>query len=213
MAQRRSAERRASAAKQKSVFLNLPYDRSFQNLFLSFIAGTSALGLIPRATLEIPGSARRLDRILSLIQSCQYSVHDLSRVQLDRHPPATPRFNMPFELGLTVGANGIRSTTAHVWFVFERMPWRLQKSLSDLNGTDVYTHGGTPAGVFRTLLSAFVRQRSQPTVEQMNVIYGHLRSDLRHILRDTGATSLFEASVFKRLSVYASALAAEVVTS
>jgi hypothetical protein len=33
-------------------------------------------------------------------QSCSYSVHDLSRVQIDRNPPATPRFNMPFELGL-----------------------------------------------------------------------------------------------------------------
>jgi hypothetical protein len=213
MAQRRSARKRASAAKQKSVFLNLPYDHSFQNLFLSFIAGTSALGLIPRATLEIPGSTRRLDRILSLIESCQYSIHDLSRVQLDRHPPATPRFNMPFELGLTVGANTRRSAGAHVWFVFERVPWRLQKSLSDLDGTDVYTHGGTPEGVFRTLLSAFVRQRSQPTVGQMNVIYENLRSNFRRILRDTGASSPFEASVFKRLSVYASALADEVVTS
>jgi hypothetical protein len=213
MAQRRSAEKRANAAKQKSVFLNLPYDHSFQHLFLSFIAGTSALGLIPRATLEIPGSARRLDRILSLIQSCQYSIHDLSRIQLDRHPPATPRFNMPFELGLTVGSNARRSAGAHVWFVFEHVPWRLQKSLSDLNGTDVYTHGGTPQGVFRTLLSAFLRQRSQPTVGQMNVIFENLRSNLRLILRDTGASSPFEASVFKRLGVYASALADEVVTS
>ncbi len=110
MAQRRPTEKRASAAKPKSVFLNLPYDHSFQNVFLSFIAGTSALGLIPPATLEIPGSTRRLDRILSLI-------------------------------------------------------------------------------------------------------YENLRSNLRLILRDTGASSPFEASVFKRLSVYASALADEVVTS
>jgi hypothetical protein len=163
--------------------------------------------------LEIPGSTRRLDRIVSLIESCQYSIHDLSRVQLDRHPPATPRFNMPFELGLTVGSNTRRSAGAHVWFVFERVPWRLQKSLSDLNGTDVYTHGGTPEGVFRTLLSAFVRQRSQPTVGQMKVIYENLRSNLPLILRETGASSPFEASVFKRLSVYASALADELVTS
>jgi hypothetical protein len=113
--------------------------------------------------------------------------------------------------GLTVGANTRRSSGAHVWLVFERVPWRLQKSLSDLNGTDAYTHGGTPEGVFRTLLSAFVRQRSQPTVGQMNVIYENLRANLGRILRDTGARSPFEASVFKRLSVYASALADDVV--
>src|SRR5260370_20977463 len=82
------------------------------------------------------------------------------------------------------------------WFVFERVPWRLQKSLSDLNGTDVYTHGGTPEGVFRTLLSAFVRQRTQPTVGQMNRLYADLRSNLRPLLRDTGASSSFEASLF-----------------
>ena len=112
-----------------------------------------------------------------------------------------------------MGSNSHRAAGAHVWFVFERLPWRLQKSLSDLNGTDVYTHGGTPGGVFSTLLSAFVRQRSQPTVEQMNVIYDNLHSNLRRILRDTGAGSPFEASVFKRLSVYASAVADEVTTS
>jgi hypothetical protein len=46
-----------------SVFLNLPYDRKFERLFLAYIAGVSAFGMTPRATLEIPGSARRLDRM------------------------------------------------------------------------------------------------------------------------------------------------------
>ncbi len=95
MAHGPSLEGRASAARQKSVFLNLPYDARFRSLFLAYVAGTSAFGLIPRATLEIPGSARRLDRILALMESCQYSIHDMSRVQLDRRPPPTPRFNMP----------------------------------------------------------------------------------------------------------------------
>ena len=29
--------------------------------------------------------------------------------------------------------------------------------MSDLNGTDIYAHGGTPAGLSRQVLSAFVR--------------------------------------------------------
>jgi hypothetical protein len=171
MAHGPSLEGRASAARQKSVFLNLPYDARFRSLFLAYVAGTRAFGLIPRATLEIPGSARRLDRILAHMESCQYSIHDMSRVQLDRRPPPTPRFNMPFELGLAVGYHTRRANKEHTWFVFETKPWRLQKSLSDLNGTDVYTHGGTSAGVFRELLSAFVRHHNQPTVRQMTVIY------------------------------------------
>jgi hypothetical protein len=75
MAQGQSLDgRRASAARQKSVFLNLPYDARFRSLFLAYVAGTSTFGLIPRATLEIPGSARRLDRILALMDSCRYSL-------------------------------------------------------------------------------------------------------------------------------------------
>src|SRR5450631_1393727 len=98
----KSGRRPRSNASRPSVFLNLPYDRRFESLFLAYIAGVSAFGMTPRATLEIPGSVRRLDRIFKLISSCPYSIHDLSRVQLDRRLPATPRFNMPFELGLAV---------------------------------------------------------------------------------------------------------------
>jgi hypothetical protein len=84
-----------------SVFLNIPYDAAFENLLLAYIAAISAFGFAPRATLGIPFNGR-LDRILSLIAESEYSIHDLSRVQVDRIRPRTPRFNMPFELGLTV---------------------------------------------------------------------------------------------------------------
>jgi hypothetical protein len=207
---RGSLPEKRESARQKSVFLNLPYDPPFRNLFLAYVAGTTAIGLIPRATLEIPGSIRRLDRIRSLIRSCRYSIHDLSRVQLDRRPPATPRFNMPFELGLAVGDNIRRGAASHTWFVFERVAWRLQKSLSDLNGTDVYIHNGSSHGVFRELLSAFVRNRRQPTVGQMREIYEALMRSLPNILDETGTASPFEASVFRRLTVVARALSARV---
>jgi len=93
---------RAGAETRDKAFLNAPYDRRYERLYLAFIAGLSAFGLAPRATVELAGSQRRLDRIVRLLRSCRYSFHDLSRVSLDRNPPATPRFNMPFELGLAV---------------------------------------------------------------------------------------------------------------
>src|SRR5579863_1030465 len=86
-----------------TAFINVPYDENYQDLYLALIAGLTAFGLDPRATLEIPGGARRLDRIFDLMKSCQYSFHDLSRVELDPTLPKTPRFNMPFELGLVLG--------------------------------------------------------------------------------------------------------------
>ena len=50
------------AAPDLDVFLNVPYDRYFVDLFLAYTAGLTSLGLFPRATLEIAGGERRLDR-------------------------------------------------------------------------------------------------------------------------------------------------------
>jgi hypothetical protein len=54
---------RAGAETRDKAFLNVPYDRRYQRLYLAFIAGLSAFGLAPRVTIELGGSQRRLDRI------------------------------------------------------------------------------------------------------------------------------------------------------
>src|SRR6266436_3362168 len=97
------------------AFLNIPFDDKYESLFLAFIAGLSGVGLTPQTVLQIPGSHRRLDRLTKLISSCQYSFHDLSRVELDSKRPATPRFNMPFELGLAV-ACAEHVNREHRWY-------------------------------------------------------------------------------------------------
>jgi hypothetical protein len=93
--------------------------------------------------------------------------------------------------------------------VFEAEKWRVQKSLSDLNGTDVYIHGGTPEGLFRELVTAFVRVTRQPTVQQMQTIYEKVLSAMPKFLADAGTNDPFQARVFKDISVYAGALADE----
>jgi hypothetical protein len=55
-----------------SCFLNIPYDKSFENLYLAYIIGLTALGFTPRATLGFPRDSRRLDRIFNLVQSCRF---------------------------------------------------------------------------------------------------------------------------------------------
>jgi len=161
--------------------------------------------------LEIPFSRRRLDRILDLIRECQYSIHDLSRVQLDNTAPRTPRFNMPFELGLAVGLPEKIGEHRHNWIVCEAVPYRLQKSLSDLSGTDVYIHDGTIRGVFREMCNAFVRSSRQPTAPQMATIYRIPRKSLKSVLRRAGTRTPFNARVFKELCVLASAAASQLV--
>jgi hypothetical protein len=195
---------------KKSVFLNIPYDPQFTRQYLTYIAAVSALSLVPKATLGITGN-RRLDRIASLIEMCAYSIHDLSRVQLDRNAPRTPRFNMPFELGLAVA--WAQAHPQHKWFVFESMRRRLNKSLSDLDGTDPYIHGGSVGGIMRELCNAFVSPVKQPTVPQMMKMYRELRRDSGRILKNAGAHSLFTARVFSDLCLAAAALRSKYVGS
>jgi hypothetical protein len=152
----------------------------------------------------------RLALILMLICQSRYSIHDLSLVQLDRKRPRTPRFNMPFELGLTVALQ--RSAHPdHSWIVCETVPHRIQKSLSDLDGTDAYIHDGTVKGVFREVGNAFVGSNWQPTVTEMMQIYRVLRAKFPDILKRAGAQNAFNARVFKELCVAASTAAGELV--
>ncbi len=146
-----------SRRENTDVFINCPFDGQYEPLFLALIAGLSGLGLTPRCVLGIPSGARdRLDRIFRLICQCGSSVHDLSCMGGRR---GLPRFNMPFELGLAVAMS--LSDTGHRWFLFEARPYRLQRTLSDVNGFDRYIHGGTPRGVLRELANAFNNTRAR----------------------------------------------------
>jgi len=199
------------AARRDSVFINITYDSAYEGHFLAYIAGVAAFGLNPRATLELTGGKRRLERIFRLIEACRYSFHDLSLVKLDRKQPTTPRFNMPFELRLVIGWQNA-APSGHQWFVFESSRHRLQKSLSDLNGTDPFVYGPNPEGVLREIRNALARHDVQPTAEQMWDIFDILRVDgAPYILRKTGASWVFEARPFAELVVLARQLAVECV--
>lgn len=184
------------------AFLNVPYDAQYEDLLVAFLAGLSGFALTPRATLEIPGSQRRLDRVVQLLRRCRYSLHDLSRVEVDPRPPATPRFNIPFELGLAVAIARLRRG-GHQWFIFEAQPHRAWKSLSDLAGTDEYLHAGTPHGVLRALANALVRRPRQPTTAELDDIYRDVRLFAVEFKRRSRQGSLFEARAFRELSVIA----------
>jgi hypothetical protein len=184
-----------------AVFLNFPYDRQFVPLYVAYITGVCSFGLVPRVALELPGGERRLDRIVELILSCRYSFHDLRR-------PQTPRMNMPFELGLTVMAS-YYNPKRHTWCIFEKDYRRVLKSLGDLAGSDVYSHGGRPIGVLRQIANAPVVEDRQPDMRRLLAIYREVKIALPSILKNRGAKSCYEAAVFRDL-VYAAQKAATV---
>ena len=189
-----------------AVFLNVPYDEEFRSLYLAYIVGLYQLGFVPHLTSEIPGGGRRLDRIIQLKQSCRYSIHDLSRVEVSVAPSATPRFNMPLELGMTITWQ-ILNPDQHTWFVCESETFRIQRTASDLNGTDAYIHGGKVEGVFRELCNAF-RRDSSPSVPDMLVAYRVADSALNSFLDRNGTRNPFDRSVFMDLCRLPSRLAA-----
>jgi hypothetical protein len=108
---------------------------------------------------------------------------------------------MPFELGLAV-AQSVRNRREN-WYVCETLPHRINKSLSDLNGTDVRIHGGTVRGVFGALCDVFVRKTRQPSVQDIYRTYLVLRRNLRSIMRRAGARDPYGARVFQDLIVAA----------
>jgi hypothetical protein len=193
-------------AQRDSAFLNIPYDPAYEQHFLAYIAGIAAFGITPRATLELTGGVRRLDRIFDLIAACKYSFHDLSFVKLDENSPETPRFNMPFELGLVIGWEKA-APSRHNWFVFESDRHRIKTSLSDLDGTDAFIYGAAPDGILRQIRNALASHDMQPTAEQMWNIFDLLKYLTTEILTNAGATSVFEARPFKELVVTARQLA------
>jgi hypothetical protein len=90
----------------QSVFVNCPFDAEYRVLLRPMVFTLLHCQLDPYLCTTRTATARRLDQIKWLIQSCRYSIHDLSRCEPNGEPP---RFNMPFELGLDLGCHSFGS--------------------------------------------------------------------------------------------------------
>lgn len=129
-----------------SVFINCPFDEDYYPLLHSIIFSVFACGFNPRSALEEDDSSDiRLDKIVRLIESCKFGIHDISKVELDK-VSGLPRFNMPFELGLFWGAKkfGIEQNKEKIALIFEKQKYSYQKYLSDINGVDIKAHNNDP---------------------------------------------------------------------
>jgi hypothetical protein len=63
--------------RRRSVFLNIPFDTSYEPLFIALISALVAIGRTPRCVLEVPEEGDgRLSRIFDLIQRCHVSIHE-----------------------------------------------------------------------------------------------------------------------------------------
>jgi hypothetical protein len=179
------------------AFINVPYSTRYERVYLALIAGVTAYGLVPSAAVRDPSSRFQLERIYELIASAQYSFHDLSFVSLDRKSPQTPRLNMAFELGLAVAVS--RSPGAnHQWYVFDTVPYRLDKALSDLGGIRPRIHDRSPESVLRALMNVLGRLTGGPTLADLLNVYREVEKSARGIKRDY-SLDLFDTKPFADL--------------
>ena len=136
-----------------------------------------------------------------MLTGCVYSIHDLSRVQLSA---GHPRFNMPFELGVAIGASWGQP---HRAFVFEKQAFRLQRTLSDLNGLDPHPHHNTVGGMVQAVVNALAPHTSAARIEKLKRAARRVVRTVGKMKKKASADGVFSASGFKRVLVAAAAIA------
>jgi hypothetical protein len=126
----------------QNVFINCPFDPEYAPLFEAIVFAVNDAGFRPKCARErLDSSQVRLQKIVDLIASSRYSIHDLSRTGLD-DATALPRFNMPLELGIDLGCKAYHpECSAKSLLIFDSEQHRFQKFVSDISGQDIHHHG------------------------------------------------------------------------
>ncbi|WP_082647727.1 hypothetical protein [Lysobacter antibioticus] len=154
-----------------SVFINCPFDAEYRALLFAKVFAVFDCGYLPRCSQEIEdGGEVRIEKIRNIIRECKFGVHDISRIQVNGDPPL-PRFNMPFELGLFVGARiyGGGDQKKKVCLILDADKYRYQRSLSDIAGHDIQEHGNDPEIVIKK-----IRNWLQNATQRKTIPGGHI---------------------------------------
>lgn len=167
-----------------SVFLNVPFDNRYRKLLHALVFGVHDCGLIARCALEADdGGEVRVEKLYRMVEQCRFGIHDLSRTTLDS-THHLPRFNMPLELGLFLGARrfGTGRQRSKSCLVLERHRYRSQIYCSDIAGQDVRAHNNDVAialtAVRNWLQAALPRNRQLPGPATMRGRYLQFRRQL-----------------------------------
>lgn len=191
---------------ESAVFLNVPFDRGYQPLFIALIAALTSLGRKPRCTLEIPEHGQgRIIRIIELLDNCAVSIHDLSRVGVP------VRFNMPFELGLAVYAKmkHTSSNPSQKLMLLEKVPHRLSKTFSDVE-IKPSIHAGKPLDAIFCVLDSLGREDSDsPSIKDVYLLWKKLMINSRNLMDNADRPDVYSRMLFKQLVAASTDLAVE----
>ncbi len=136
-----------SDALNNGVFINCAFDPDFLDIFRAIVFAVKACGFVPRTAQDVSDSGEsRILKIVDIIVDCDRGIHDLSAVRLDTGT-SMPRFNMPLELGISLGLKwrgNTRQRRKRI-LVLDEKPHQYDMSTSDLSGQDLSAHLGKPA--------------------------------------------------------------------
>ncbi|MBC8230442.1 hypothetical protein H8E77_12920 [bacterium] len=136
-----------------NVFVNCPFDKNYNPLFNAMVFAIFDCGFIARCALEEEDASQiRIEKIYSIIANCRYGIHDISRTELDANTHL-PRFNMPLELGIFLGAKkfGTRDHKKKQCLILDKEQYRYQKFISDIAGQDIQVHNGNPEDIIKVV--------------------------------------------------------------
>jgi len=174
-----------------SVFINCPFDVEYGPIFEAIVFCVLDCGFVPRCALEEADSGTfRLNKIQEIIRRSEYTIHDLSRVELSLDT-RLPRFNMPFELGLDIGCRVYGSGQARrkKCLILDADPYRYKAFLSDISGQDIQSHQNSPAtavNVVRHWLRIVSKRDSIPGPIAINDRFAQCTNDLPTLCDKSG---------------------------
>ena len=166
-----------------NVFINCPFDQKYLELFRAVIFAVHDGGFIARCAMEINDASQvRISKIFDVISECRIGIHDISRTEIDS-ASKLPRFNMPLELGMFLGAKqyGDAVQQRKICLILERRKYDYQKYCSDIAGQDIAAHGGKEnliIAAVRNLLAGTLRSKIIPGATEVHQRYLRFRSEL-----------------------------------
>lgn len=166
----------------RNVFINCPFDDKYEALFNAILFTVHKCGFILRCSKEYEDSSSiRIQNIVQLIRESKYSIHDLSRVTLDETADL-PRFNMPLELGICMGAIefGQKKQRENKYLIIESDKFRFKQFISDISGQDIRDHKDTVEGAIKIVRNWLAKKTPEniPSASLIHKDYESFQEDL-----------------------------------
>jgi len=174
---------------ESNVFINCPFDDEYKPMLKALVFTSIYLNLVPHVSETISSSNTRIDQIKRYIRKSKFGIHDISRNKA-MVVGDLPRFNMPYELGLDIGACefGGKILKSKKILILDTERYHYQKVISDISGQDISAHNDEPKTLIskvRNWLSSNTEDIVLASTNEIWIAYNQFIDDLTSILSAT----------------------------